>query len=276
MIVLVTVEQSISSSTSTMPETEKFNWKLSIRANVLVLRLVGLWPQEDEVYGPNLYTVYAIFSTVIVMGSHNVFQVISIFYAYDNLETLTQTIVITITDLLASVKMYLFMKKIKLLKELMITLNSDLFQHRNPEQVELVLPSLTFWKTTYSVFFAMASTSVLSWLVLPFVDQSFKQHKLPFVAWYPYDTQISPWYEITYFYQAVCVLYFGVTIVNMDMMIAALMMFVGTQCEILCHDLKTLQNCPYVEKGNKYSFSQKFVSCVKHHRQLIRYEAAKF
>ncbi|RZC36703.1 7tm 6 domain containing protein, partial [Asbolus verrucosus] len=82
---------------------------------------------------------------------------------------------------------------------------------------------------------------------------------LPFSAWYPYDTKISPLYEITYLYQIIGIWFLTVGAVNMDTLIAALMMYIATQCDILCDDLKNLH----------HDFDRKLINCVKHHREIV-------
>ncbi|RZC41719.1 7tm 6 domain containing protein, partial [Asbolus verrucosus] len=240
---------------------QHFNWKLIIRMNILMLHSVGLWPKNDEIYKPNLYTFYAMISIVMIMGSHNFFQLMNIFFVYKDLETVAETIFITATDLLISVKMYFFVRNMGILKELMIKLNSGIFQPRNSQQIELVWPRINIWKKTYVVYWLSVGTTVFVWTIFPFLDNSVKTHRLPFSAWYPYDAKISPFYESTYLYQVIGIWFLTVAAVNMDTLIAALMMYTATQCDILCDDLKNLRE----------NFYEVFITCVKHHQDIIRF-----
>jgi hypothetical protein len=256
------VSQKLPTSALPQSNMEKFDWKLTIRVNILMLQLVGLWPKGDEIYKRNLYTLYAITSTVLIMGGHNFFQAMNIFFVYNDLEALAGTFFITVTDLLASVKMYFFVQNIGLLKELMMTLNCEIFQPKTRQQIDLVRPGLTIWKMTYVTFWVMVGATTTLMLVFPFFNNSLQQKQLPFAAWYPFSTKKSPFYEVAYLYQAVGMWYLTVANVNMDTLIAALMMYVGTQCDILCDDLKNLQDL---------SDTKNIVKCVNHHREIVRY-----
>ncbi|RZC42583.1 7tm 6 domain containing protein, partial [Asbolus verrucosus] len=240
---------------------EYFDWKLTIRINILMLKSVGLWPKGNEIYKPNLYMLYAIISVVIIMGGHNFFQLMNIFFVYNDLEALAESMFITATDSLISVKLCFFILNIRTLKELMMSLNSVIFQPKSVQQVELVWPRLNIWKKTYVIYWILVGTTVCVWAIFPFLSNSVKDYRLPFSAWYPYDTKISPFYEITYFYQVLGMSFRTVAALNMDTMIAALMMYTATQCDILCDDLKNLQK----------DFSEIFKGRVKHHQEIVRF-----
>ena len=242
---------------------ENFSWKHTIKTNILMLQLVGLWPKGDEIYKRDTYSLYAIISTIVIMGGHNFFQIINIFFVYKNLEALAGTIFITVTDVLASMKVYFFIRNVRLLKELMTTLNSKIFQPKNSNQIFMVRPALSSWKFMYVTFWIMAGSTVSMWSIFPFLDNSVKEKRLPFAAWYPHNTKISPFYEITYLYQVVGIWYLTVANLNMDTMIAALMMCVGAQCDILCDNLRNLDS--------ESSFNQTIIDCVRHHRLVVRY-----
>ncbi|KAJ3663345.1 hypothetical protein Zmor_007631 [Zophobas morio] len=246
-----------------------FDWWLPLKHNVTVLRLAGLWP-KNEVYERNVYTFYAIFVWVILTGSHNMFLLGTIYFTDNNLESFTQTIVILVTDLLASFKVYVFISNIKVLKDLMISLNTDLFQPKNQNQIDVAWISLNLWRLTYAVFYTMAAAAVTFWVILPFLDNSFRTGRLPILAWYPYNVTISPFYELAYAHQCVSSYYFCTAIANIDLMIAALMMHVGIQCDILCDNFKKLQAFKSTRKSED-DFSKSIVSCVEHHRQILSF-----
>ncbi|CAH1367598.1 unnamed protein product, partial [Tenebrio molitor] len=83
---------------------------------------------------------------------------------------------------------------------------------------------------------------------------------LPFWAWYPYDAHSSPLYELTYVHQIISVWCLAMANVNMDALIAALMMFISAQCDVLSDNLKGLT-------GD--DFNDKLVECIKHHKRIV-------
>jgi hypothetical protein len=96
------------------------------------------------------------------------------------------------------------------------------------------------------------------WCSFPFLDE---KKQLPFACWYPFGTETSPKYEITYLHQVVSICCLATANLGLDTLISALMMFVGGQCDILCDNLRSLR----VD-----NFCIEFVKCVKHHKDILR------
>jgi hypothetical protein len=244
---------------------EKFNWKDTIKTNIFVLKLLGLWPKGNEGYEFNMYTFYALSMKAFVDGN-NLFQTVYIFYIYSDLEALAATVFLLFTLCLDSVKAYYFMRQIKILKGLMVELESEEFQP-NQHQRGLVQPMLNVWTFLYkTLWFFYGSTSLLL-AVFPLMDGSFHEHRLPFFAWYPYNTAISPFYEITYFYQIFAEVFLAMVCLNVDTLIAALMVFTMSQCDILCDNLKNVRACKHS------GYNEKLINCIKHHQKILRYES---
>ncbi|XP_063925642.1 odorant receptor 4-like [Zophobas morio] len=107
--------------------------------------------------------------------------------------------------------------------------------------------------------------TLLLWGLYPVLDQSYKAKKLPFIAWYSYDHQKSPLYEITYIYQIIANYFIAFTNQNVDAFISALLMYIAAQCELLCDHLKNLK---FEEKNKGFV---KFVRCVKHHQKILQF-----
>jgi hypothetical protein len=241
---------------------ENFDWKLTIRPNILVLKVAGLWPKGSEIYKLSLYTLYSF----VFINGHNFFQAANIFFVYTDLEALSALIFVTITDVLASFKVYCFIQNIAILKRLLAKLDKQIFQPRNEQQRDLVQPSLNSWKYTYTAFCIPVFTTLVLWAIFPIMDGTVKDRRLPFSAWYPYNTKISPLYEITYLYQVISVWCLAIANLNMDTLIAALMMYIGCQCDILCDDMKNLRN----SVGD--DFNRKLLDCIEHHKTILRYQ----
>ncbi|RZC32386.1 7tm 6 domain containing protein, partial [Asbolus verrucosus] len=247
---------------------EKFDWKRTIRINILLLKLVGLWPKGDEAYGRNFYTFYTFLSVVIFQIGHVFFQTVNLFLIANDLEAVTGTIFILLTDMGAFIKTYCLVKNMKMLKQLMITLNSDLFQPKNLEQRNLVQKSLNFWTIVVSIFWFCAFGCLFFWCSFPVFDKTVKEYRLPFLAWYPYNSKQSPQYELTYLYQAAAIIFTSMANVNTDTLIAALNVYIGAQFDILCDDLRNFN------KGGKSSseeVNQTLKNCIHHHREILKF-----
>ncbi|RZC35283.1 7tm 6 domain containing protein, partial [Asbolus verrucosus] len=191
----------------------------------------------------------------------------NIFFVYSNLEALTATIFVSLSDALVTLKIYYFVKNIRILKQLMRKLDDEVFQPRNVKQRALVQPSLNIWTATYIGFWVPAALTLTLWSVFPILDKSVQQHRLPFAAWYPYDTKKSPFYELTYLHQVVSIWFLSTANLHMDTMLTALMMYIGVQCDILCDNLKNLEN----ELGYRMGFKEKLIDCIKHHKEILSF-----
>ncbi|KAJ3663340.1 hypothetical protein Zmor_007629 [Zophobas morio] len=242
----------------------KIDYTLTIKQNLLFLKLVGLWPAS----GNDFYRLYTFVVTVFIMGLYNFFRVMNIFYVYTDLQVLTATIYLTVTDVTVLVKSCVFIRNVKTLERLILTLNCDLFRPKNQHQIELVYSGLKAWTVAYRLFWTLVFTCLFMWTVSPLTGPS---RQLPVPAWYPYDTKISPNYEITYVCQVISIWILATANMNMDSLIAALMMYIGTQCDILCDDLKYLPKLVTKQGEDETEFNKKLVDCVIRHRTILSF-----
>ncbi|KAH0821559.1 hypothetical protein GEV33_001232 [Tenebrio molitor] len=243
----------------------KFDWKSTIRTNLLMLRLTGLWPESDDGYKLDLYTFYAICAKLLADGN-NIFQTAYIFEIYTDLQALASTFFVLCTYWLASVKVCFFVGKIKIIKSLMKELDCEDFQPRSEHQKIFLEPTLNSWRAIYAVFWTMVAPALLFLVFFPVIDGSARQYRLPFWAWYPYDTTTSPNYEISYFHQVFSIWFLAICNLNMDTLMAALMMYTVTQCDILCDNLRNIKS------GDR---GEKIIECVEHHKKILRYVPLK-
>ncbi|XP_063925633.1 odorant receptor Or1-like [Zophobas morio] len=239
----------------------KFDWEAATRINTLMLKFVGLWPEGDGTYNLNIYTIYAVISINLLVNGHTFFQVMNIFFVFSNLQALTATIFITASEVLVSVKVYKYVQNLKLLKKLKNDLEKDIFQPTNEGQILLIEPHLKMWKVAYFVFCIPSTAVVALFAAFPILDQRIKEYRLPFSAWYPYNTKISPLYELTYLYQVIAILFMATVNVNTDILISALMMYVAAQCDILCDELRNLNASENIH--------EKIIICVRRHQALL-------
>ncbi|XP_044270069.1 odorant receptor Or1-like [Tribolium madens] len=238
----------------------KYDWMQAIKTNILILKIVGLWPKDDESYKFDFYTFYASIWLSTLLVASTFFQGINIIFILGDVKALTGTAYVLLTEILAVIKTYFIVKNMKMLKRLMKSLNNNkLFQPRNVEQIELVQTSLKFWKLTYNVIHSMVGGANLFWILFPMVDK--KEKRLPFLGWYIVDTKVSPYYEIVYGFQFCSCFYMSALIINIDTLIAALNVYVGTQIDLLCNNVRNLKPS---------SVEQELITCIKHHQEILR------
>ncbi|KAJ3663554.1 hypothetical protein Zmor_007805 [Zophobas morio] len=240
---------------------KKFCWTITIQPNILLLKTCGFWP--EEAFKLDFYTARTVILIIIFFPVSLISQAANLFFVLDDLVALTGTIYLLLTEIMWALKMYYFVKNISLVKTLMKMLNHELFQPRDVGQVVLVQPNLDSWKTIYQMFMVTALGGNLFWAAFPLFDTANGEKRLPFLAWYPYDTSISPFYQITYVHQVLTYTYIGFTHINTDTFIAALNMYISSQFDILCDNLKNLHFSNNV-KAN-------LVKCIKHHWLILSF-----
>jgi hypothetical protein len=209
---------------------DKYDWKANIKMNILMLQVCGLWPKGDETYKPGIYALQAtILLTVFLMG-HMFCQVVKIYFIRDNLEAITGSFYVLLVEMLVVFKVYYLIKNME-------------------------------------TFLTMSYCYNLFCVLFPLLDKTAEEKRLPFLAWYPYNTQISPFYQITYIHQIASVVFITTVHVNIDTLVAAINAFNGSQFDILCDNLRNLHNLTGSEDIN-----DKLINCIEHHKQTLRYE----
>jgi hypothetical protein len=224
-----------------------------------MLKCVGLWPERGETYQRDFYTFYAVFNAILIIGGHNLSQLVNILFVYSDLEALAATIFVMITNILATMKMYLFVRNMRVIKRLLLVLDSIHFQPKSLEQEKLIQPSLKIWKKSYTIYSSIVAVNVVLWSIAPLMNEG---QRLPFVAWYPFSTESSPNYQIIYVYQVVCIWYITIANINLDSLTYALMMYICAQCDILCDNLSLLG-------GTETDFSTALRECIVHHKKIV-------
>ncbi|RZB40651.1 7tm 6 domain containing protein, partial [Asbolus verrucosus] len=246
---------------------DSFSWNQILKANILILKIVGLWPPGDGTYGFNLYTLYKIFSMLCLELCFIGAQTVKLFFILDDLQAVTGCIFVLLMEMLGLVKSYCIIRNMGMLKQLTITLSSDLFQPKNLHQKNLIQPSLNAWKSIVSALWTLCFGWLLTWMLSPIFDKSFKQYRFPFLAWYPYNTQTSPQYELTYLHQLSGIGYISMNHLTSDTLIAALNMYIGAQFDLLSDDVRNFNDGGKISPADA---SGKLKSYIKHHREILK------
>ncbi|RZB40289.1 7tm 6 domain containing protein, partial [Asbolus verrucosus] len=241
-----------------------YEWKSTIKINIFILKLMGLWPGTNDSRSSRLYTIYTVITIVFFLYGSVSLQILYVVLIRTNLETLTRLLFVLMTKSLVCVKAFCLMQNTKIIQRLIKNMNKDLFQVKTINHWNLIQPALLIWKMTYFTFWLLATSTIFMWSISPILDKSFKEYQLPFPALYPYDTQKSPFYEITYVHQVIGVFIVGTTDSNLDTLISALMTFVGAQCDILCDNLR---NIDYKK------FNEQLKTCMRHHKEILSFAA---
>ncbi|RZB38791.1 7tm 6 domain containing protein, partial [Asbolus verrucosus] len=247
---------------------EKFDWKRIMKVNITVLKILGLWPPGNETFGFNIYTFYEIFVFLFLELGHISAQTVNLLLHFDDLQVVTTTIYVLLMEMLGVLKAYCLIRNMGMLKQLMITINCDLFQPKSIQQRSLIQSNINAWKTIVTILWVLLSCWLLIWMLCPIFDKSFKEYRFPFLAWYPFNTRTSPQYEFTYLHQFVANTCLSMINLNTDTLIAALNMYIGAQFDLLCDDVRHFHDgC----KDNTADAIRKLKNCINHHREILKF-----
>ncbi|XP_063925984.1 uncharacterized protein LOC135139614 [Zophobas morio] len=240
-----------------------FDWKSTIRINISTLWMTGLWPKHNDKYELNLYLLYAIFIIFFFEVFDVLTQAINVFFIFSDFDALMKTAYVLVTELLSVLKIYYFTQNVRIVKQLLATLDRKAFQPRTVKQKVFIEKDLKLWTQMYSMLWMSCMGALLFWAIFPILDGSYRKRQLPFLAWFPFDFGGTPLYQITYIYQILSTCLLAIGGFNVDTLIVALKLFAGSQFDILCDNLKNLNLC----EGNP---KEKLKSCFQHHREILR------
>ncbi|KAJ3663595.1 hypothetical protein Zmor_007842 [Zophobas morio] len=243
---------------------EHHNWISKIKLYIFLLRIMGLWPESNK---PGIYTLYSTLTISLYIIGHLFFQVVNVYFIAHDLASVVATSFHLLIEFLAAVKSYYIMKNISILKDRIITFKSDWFQPRSPHQRKLIEPTIYFWQMIFKVCVCMAYGCNAFWAIYPLIEKS-EEKRLPFLAWYPYDYNKSPYYEITYIYQVICIGYLTTIHLNVDTLIYAFCVYTSCQFDILADNIRNLAN---VDDSFTDSVHHNMLKCVEHHKNSLSF-----
>ncbi|KAJ3663570.1 hypothetical protein Zmor_007819 [Zophobas morio] len=125
-----------------------FEWKSAVKSNIKILKLIGLWPQGDESYKKNFYTLYSATILIVFVCGHNFFQTINLFIL-DDFESFTATIFVTLSCIGSVLKAYSVMQNMHTLKRIFVTIRDEMFLPKNQEQIMLITPAIKIWRIIF-------------------------------------------------------------------------------------------------------------------------------
>lgn len=244
---------------------DHYDWKSTIKTNLFILRLIGLWPKGEETYKPGPYIFYASLLLSTFFFAHLFFQTANMYFIRTNLAAVTGTIYVLLIEILLVFKVYYLITNMVVLKQLLKILDTEMFQPKNFTQIHEIEANIYAWKIIYKSFWYSCFGVNMFWAVYPLFDET--DRRLPFLAWYPYDTRISPMYEITYVHQILSVCFITTIHVNVDALAAALNVFNSSQFDILEDNLRNLHK---LNRNGVVDIGQNLVYCIKHHKHILR------
>ncbi|KAJ3663589.1 hypothetical protein Zmor_007836 [Zophobas morio] len=240
-----------------------YDWESNLKIHLQFLRVMGLWPSGDKSFTPGLYMLYS-YTIVLLVACHVFFLTINIYFVRHDLEAVVANMYILLATIVTKIKAWFLLINIKVLKARLVDLqNFYSFQPKNPNQTLLIENSLKTWRFIFTSFVLTCFGCNLFWMVPLLLTSGEKM--LPFLAWYPFNTKVSPVFEITYVYQMFCTSYLTLVSLNVDPLVCIFNVYIACQFEMLSDNLKKFAS------GDLDEARENFLSCITHHRQILSF-----
>ncbi|XP_044259418.1 odorant receptor Or1-like [Tribolium madens] len=219
------------------------------------------------------YVIYAVTFVGTTFGLSLVSEIANMINSFGDIERMTDASFLLLTNLVQCFKMYSFINHGPRVWNLIHSMNSIGFKPKNIEQRIILVKEITMSKRISKTFF-MACTIVCSlWGISPFIDRgSYEKLRLPLSGWYPYSTDTSPAYEITYAYQTLTTWINGLADVAMDTFMSGIIMVIAAELSLLNDSLKNLtKGCKTDSLRDRKKANMNLIECVIHYKTIIRF-----
>ena len=240
-----------------------YDWRSNLEINILINRVLGLWPDGDESFKPGLYVVYSGI-LVILAACHLLTQTIKLYMVRDDIEALAGTMYITLTLMLAAIKTFFVLVRMKIIKKCFVTLRTNyLFQPRNQNQQLIIQRSVDLWKIMLKVLLGAFSGFTVFVLIPILINSGDK--KLPFLAWYPFRTDSFPAFAIACVFQFAFTTYLSLSCIFVDVLVCVFNMYIGCQFDLLSDNLRNL----FMKDNTHAEARENLRRCILHHKDIL-------
>nr|WEG72141.1 odorant-receptor-47 [Grapholita molesta] len=171
------------------------NVNVSLRVSLTALKLFGFWaPAGLGRRRGLLYRCYGFLSFMFLLGTYLIIQVVDLFLIWGDVALMTGTAFVLFTNLAQTTKIAAVVAHAPALRRLVRGADELLAAETGPGK--LIVDSCNQeTKREQILYFCLTTVTVAGWA------GSAEKNQLPLRAWYPYDTSVSPAYELTYLHQ---------------------------------------------------------------------------
>ncbi|CAG9562191.1 unnamed protein product [Danaus chrysippus] len=256
------------------------NINFSLRFSLTTLKMAGLWaPHGMKTRRKALYYCYTFVILMFILGSFIILQVIDLYLIWGNLSLMTGTALVLFTNISHATKIINLIARRNSISFLIKDSNDDLVAETSPRGRELIKSCDRETRNQQVIFLLVTFITAVGWAV------SSDKKTLPLPAWYPFDTSISPAYELTYMSQMLTIMIIAVLNISKDSMVTTLL--AQTRCRLTLVGLALTNVCSGLmpQEHSKYgggSSNKLFTSnqeaivknrlriCVQQHQRALR------
>lgn len=257
----------------------------SLWLNFLILNVSGYWgPERNSKYAKFAYLIYAIIVLNFTYFVYITSEIINVVTLSSDLEKITDASFLLLTHFAQFFKIIYFFKNRALMLELLKMMKEDILQPISERQFVKLSKTMKYAANFYYIFLLMAVGTVSLWGAFPVLDKTNDGPlHLPLSAWYPFDTNPSPVFEIIYGYQLFAVLTDGLANISLDTMCTGLMAHVCGQLDNLNDTLENLKfyagesiikmketdGRNLTKQEMDLEMEKLLTRCVHHHRRIM-------
>ncbi|XP_012344899.2 uncharacterized protein LOC105736097 [Apis florea] len=246
---------------------------ISIIWTSFLMKIVGLWLAADRCEQRRrdfalIYTVGALF-IIVCIGFRDIYFTWGNFS--DSVYISCNNLYLMIVVLKVSV---LYAHKMEFFNLVTFTRKNFWRPYRDPEE-KLILAECKRICTIFVVVISFcAQGTCTGYMVTPIIANIGKNEsnrELPFNLWVDFPVGLSPYFEILFTIQILCVYHVGVCYICFDNLLCIVNLHVAGQFRILQHRLRSLSSAEPGDRRDARKLYAKLKSCVLHHQALTKY-----
>nr|AUF73016.1 odorant receptor [Anoplophora chinensis] len=263
---------------------QNYDFSSYFRPSIIMLKLFGFWRPDRNLKFKGIYNCYtALCSSIWV--AFLLSQIIYIINNRNDVQEITAALSVTVTFTVDLIVMMFTYKNMNCLKVLIKEMNRPLFQVKCQKHYHIAKNTERMYKLMFKSCLYLAILTDALVTVVPLMG---KEKKSSIKGWFPYDYTTPLYFILTYIFQNLVFIWNTFISFNIGMIILALLIQVGLQCDLLCCTLDSLDDF-YTEGNVLYEISledklklttdrerfskemtKNLVICIEHHRQILR------
>nr|XP_015840913.1 PREDICTED: odorant receptor Or1-like [Tribolium castaneum] len=189
--------------------------------------------------------------------------------SFGDMEKMTDASFLLLTNVVQSIKITVFNTYRSRVWQLVESMNREVFKPRNATQYNILVHEIKKSKFITISFFIACVLTCASWGISPLLDTTVtNRRRLPLSGWYPFKTEASPVFELTYAYQMFVTTVGGLGNISMDTFMSGCIMNLSAQISVLNN---ALENMEPKKLRTDEEINESLVRNVIHHRNILQF-----
>lgn len=246
----------------------------SVASNMAVFKTFGLWRPDNLNNIQKIgYYIYSVIIVTFFFYLYTLSYMTDVAMSFGDLEKFSKGSFLLLTLLAEIAKAFPIQTKQAKLQDLLDRMDGEIFKPKIQKHYDIITKYISLIKVMFKIFMCMYEGTVTLWALFPLFDRSTKM-RLPLSGWYPFSSENSPAFELTYLYQIVGCVYLACLNCSLDIFISGMMVNIIAQLDILLDKLENgdgegkENNDEEIFDGVEHMMFLK--DCAIHHESIIR------